>query len=41
MGSIIAFSYSPALIATKTDIDEMVESTDRALTKVGIAHGLS
>lgn len=33
--------YSPALIATKSDIDEMVESTDRALTKVALAHGFS
>ncbi|SEL18314.1 aspartate aminotransferase family protein [Roseovarius nanhaiticus] len=26
--------YSPALIATKSDIDELIEATDKALTKV-------
>ena len=26
--------YSPALIATKSDIDEIVSATDKALTKV-------
>ena len=26
--------YSPALISTKDDIDQIVEATDKALTKV-------